>query len=64
MISAGNAHSLGIMDGRLYAWGFNGNGQLGDGTTIQRTSPTQIGAGNTWTMISAGIDHSLGIQVI
>jgi hypothetical protein len=27
----------------LFAWGYNSNGQLGDGTIIQRNSPVQVG---------------------
>lgn len=29
-------------DNKLYAWGFNGNGQLGDGTTADKIVPTAI----------------------
>jgi alpha-tubulin suppressor-like RCC1 family protein len=62
-VSAGNYHSLGVTaDGIAYAWGFNNNGQLGDGTTTSRSSPvTVIGGFTTWTQVSAGGQHSLGV---
>jgi alpha-tubulin suppressor-like RCC1 family protein len=39
-------------DGTLWAWGENSKGQLGDGTTIRRTVPTQIGTDTNWLSIS------------
>jgi len=42
-ISAGQNHSLALKsDGTVWAWGVNGYGQLGDGTTTQRTTPVQV----------------------
>jgi hypothetical protein len=42
-VSGGENHSLGVKsDGTLWAWGWNANGQLGDGTNIDRYSPVQI----------------------
>ena len=42
-VSAGGVHTLAVMsDGSLWAWGSNGIGQLGDGTTEQRLTPTKI----------------------
>ncbi|WP_295456262.1 CARDB domain-containing protein [uncultured Thiodictyon sp.] len=39
-MAAGGFHSLALTtDGQLLAWGFNPGGQLGDGTTIDRSSP-------------------------
>jgi alpha-tubulin suppressor-like RCC1 family protein len=42
-ISAGNLHSLFLKnDGTLWACGYNGYGNLGDGTTIDKYSPVQV----------------------
>ena len=32
-------HSCAVVDSKTYCWGFNGYGQLGDGTITMRTSP-------------------------
>ena len=53
--SAGAGNSYGIKDdGTLWAWGYNGNGRLGDGTTIDRLIPVQIGIDNNWSTIKTG----------
>jgi alpha-tubulin suppressor-like RCC1 family protein len=42
-------------DGTLWTWGSNANGQLGDNTTTNRSSPvTTITGGNNWKVIAAG----------
>jgi len=52
-ISAGYAHVVALKnDGSLAVWGKNSNGQLGDGTTSQSSSPKQIGTG--YKAIAAG----------
>ena len=44
-IAAGQLNSLALLsDGTTRGWGFNGTGQLGDGTTTQRLTPV---AGST-----------------
>jgi hypothetical protein len=62
-VSAGGAYSLAIAtDDSLYAWGYNGEGQLGDGTTTDRSAPVEISVpGKTFEAVSAGEDHSLAI---
>jgi len=30
------------LDGRLYCWGYNNGGQIGDGTTLARFTPTLV----------------------
>ncbi|UHO39641.1 T9SS type A sorting domain-containing protein [Chryseobacterium capnotolerans] len=62
-LSAGNFHSVGLKsDGTLWAWGRNSNGQLGDGTTIDRNAPIQIGTDNNWLRIAAGDTYTLAIK--
>jgi alpha-tubulin suppressor-like RCC1 family protein len=62
-LSAGDDHSLGVTaTGIAYAWGYNGFGKLGDGTTIQRSSPvTVIGGITNWSRVSAGRLHNLAL---
>jgi alpha-tubulin suppressor-like RCC1 family protein len=61
-VSAGGSYTLALRpDGTLWAWGYNADGRLGDGTTTQRNSPVQIG--NGFAAIAAGSDgHSLAIK--
>jgi hypothetical protein len=50
-------------DGTLWTWGINSYGQLGDGTTANRSSPvTTTGGGNNWCTGSAGRFVSAGIK--
>ena len=46
-ISTGYSHACAILnDDSLKCWGNNYNGQLGDGTTTRRNSPTEVDLGN------------------
>lgn len=49
-------------DGTLWAWGSNNNLQLGDGTSINKNIPTQIGTGTDWLQVSVGGAHTLAIK--
>jgi alpha-tubulin suppressor-like RCC1 family protein len=62
-VSAGINHTIAIKpDGTLWAWGFNGAGQLGDGTTIEKSVPVKIGNDSNWKTISAGGNSSVAIK--
>ncbi|MDA3863959.1 MAG: hypothetical protein PF689_08865 [Deltaproteobacteria bacterium] len=57
-ISAGSAHNCVLTNtGEVYCWGFNSSGQLGDGTTTERFTPTLVTGGHSFIEINAGISH-------
>jgi len=61
-VTAGIAHSAAIRtDGKLFTWGNNYYGALGDGTTTYRSSPVQLGT-SSWGSISSRGLHVLGIK--
>lgn len=61
-ISINQTHAAAIRsDYKLFAWGRNNRGQVGDGTEINRSSPVQIGS-SSWNMVSAGRSHTMGIR--
>jgi len=61
--AAGSRHSLGLRtNGTLYAWGKNNFGQLGDNTTVSKSSPVSVIGGFTdWCQLSANY-QSLGVR--
>ena len=62
-ISAGYDHSLALRaDGTVWAWGGNAKGQLGDGTTVDRPTPTQIPTLSGIKGLSASQTYSLALK--
>jgi alpha-tubulin suppressor-like RCC1 family protein len=59
-VSSGDGHTCGIRNGRIYCWGLDDFGQLGDGTAGgNRAVPAPIASGATdWTSVSAGQSHT------
>jgi alpha-tubulin suppressor-like RCC1 family protein len=61
-IAAGGHHNLALSgSGILYAWGANSSGQLGNGSTSNRTTPTIVQITNV-RAIAACDEHSLAIK--
>jgi alpha-tubulin suppressor-like RCC1 family protein len=57
-VSAGQAHTMILKnDGSLWATGNNASGQLGDGTTVAKSSPVQVMTGVQ--AVSAGSSHTM-----
>ena len=46
----------------LYSWGRNTNGQLGQGDTINRSIPVQIGTLTNWLQTSSGQYHIMAVK--
>ncbi|WP_395739382.1 choice-of-anchor D domain-containing protein [Prosthecobacter sp.] len=65
--AAGGAHSLGLCsDGTLAAWGSNSNGQLGNNSASDSSTPVAVSssgvlAGRTVVAVAAGTSHSLAL---
>ena len=66
-IATGETHTCALTsDGRVYCWGFNYFGGLGDGTTTTRLVPTAVAtsgalAGKTVTQVSTGAVHTCAL---
>jgi alpha-tubulin suppressor-like RCC1 family protein len=57
LVSAGDGHSLALdQDGRAWGWGLNSYGQVGDGSTTDRTQPVAVDmpSGVRFTTVAAG----------
>jgi alpha-tubulin suppressor-like RCC1 family protein len=63
-VSCGRFHTSAIkIDGTLWTWGANFNGQIGDNTTTQRNTPVTTFAGGTnWKQVTSGYGHILAIK--
>jgi alpha-tubulin suppressor-like RCC1 family protein len=51
-ISAAGDQACGIRAGAIYCWGDNYFGQLGDGTTLDRSAPVRVGSESDWQAVA------------
>jgi alpha-tubulin suppressor-like RCC1 family protein len=63
VFAANAASAPAVACSTIWAWGYNIRGQLGDNTTVNKSSPVSVVGGFTdWCQISAGGSHSLGVR--
>ncbi|WP_181368938.1 RCC1 domain-containing protein [Flavobacterium pallidum] len=61
--STSSAYAMAIQtNGTLWAWGGNGQGELGIGNTVQQNSPVQVGTATNWKYVYAGLNHTVAIK--
>ena len=64
-IAAGGSHALAIdEDGKVWAWGYNFFGQLGNNSAVDSNTAIEVfmpSTGSVATSIAAGLDHSLAV---
>ena len=61
-VSAGGSHTVALgQDGRVWAWGRNDFGQLGEGTITFRLIPVEVGGLPPIAAVAAGLNHSLAV---
>ena len=63
-INVGELHSCGLLvSGYVLCWGYDSNGQLGDGSASMRTYPVAISGGYNFNYISASSSNTCGLLV-
>jgi alpha-tubulin suppressor-like RCC1 family protein len=72
-VAAGGYHSLAVAGGKVYSWGNNSDGQLGNNSFVNTNSPvpviedpsqssvTQLGTSEPVVQVAAGGNHSLAL---
>jgi alpha-tubulin suppressor-like RCC1 family protein/pimeloyl-ACP methyl ester carboxylesterase len=61
-IEAGANHACGrTPTGEAYCWGYNIDGELGDGTIMARNAPTPVLGGHQFVQLALGGNHTCGL---
>jgi alpha-tubulin suppressor-like RCC1 family protein len=62
-VAGGDQHACAIdAENRLWCWGSNEWGQLGNGTNTTSDTPVQVGSASDWTDIASGYGHVCGLR--
>lgn len=63
-VAAGGNQTIALKtDGRLYSWGLNIQGQLGDGTNTLRNTPVTVAGNSTiWKQVAVGDSFAVAIR--
>ncbi|HEY1003608.1 MAG TPA: RCC1 domain-containing protein [Streptosporangiaceae bacterium] len=62
---AGSGHGLALRsDGTVWAWGFNGSVELGNGTTTDPSGQVQVTGLANATQVAAGGRFSLAVHTV
>jgi hypothetical protein len=61
-IAAGQWYTCALTaDGAAYCWGYNGEGELGDGSRVSRSTPTPVAGGHSFVQLAVGYSHACGL---
>ncbi|MCP3875173.1 MAG: tandem-95 repeat protein, partial [Desulfobacteraceae bacterium] len=61
-VNGGSSHSMALSEeGSVWAWGHNGYGQLGDGTTFSKYTPVNVPGLSNIISIICGKNHSVAL---
>ncbi len=62
-IASGSFHTIALgSDGTVWTWGYNLDGQLGDGTMVDKYSPVQVSGLTGVTAIAGGLAHTMALK--
>jgi alpha-tubulin suppressor-like RCC1 family protein len=62
-LTAGLLHTCGLTASHhVYCWGWNRDGEIGDGSTTSRVYAMQVSGSLTFSMVSGGGAHSCGVS--
>lgn len=62
VMSGGTYHTIAVKDGIVWTWGYNGYGQLGDGTFTDKIIPVQAADLQDIVAVEAGYEFSVALK--